>query len=149
MEVSMIYHFKTVAIKKKETLEKGMYLTADNEKAFYRRARDQYGLTPGEITIVEEIEDETINIDTDIFKKPSKSLEVDENLVKAKEMLSGEIRGINDKKLHERIISGWKYHDILDAEELASKLKEYGTVKLYYLKTGAKKNKKYIVLCKK
>ena len=145
----MIYHFKTTAVKKKDILEKYMYLTAENDKAFYRRVRDQYGLIPDEITILEEIEDEKINIDTDMFKKPRKVKEVDENLVKAEEMLSSDVRGINDKKLQERIQSGWKYHDILDAEELASKLKEYSTVKLYYLKTGAKKNKKYIVLCKK
>lgn len=146
----MIYHFKTSSVKKKDIIEKDMYLTADNERSFYRRVREQYALTPDEVTILEEIEDETIDISTDRFKKPKNKIveEPDVNLIKAKEMLDGDIRGLNDKKLHERILSGWKYHDILDEYELADRLKEYKTVKLYYLKTGAKKNKKYIVLCK-
>lgn len=150
----MIYHFKTKSIKKKETLEKDMYLSADNEKAFYRRARDQYALTPDEITILEEIEDETINIDTDIFKKPKNNITKivdtpDEQVLLAKEMLSGDIRGLNESKIQDRINKGYIRYNLIDPEnEIKTALNKYKTVKLYYLKDGSKKNKKYLILCK-
>ena len=148
----MIYHFKTKAIKKKEILEKDFYLTADNLKAFYRRASDQYRLSSDDIEILEEIPDENIDISTDRFKRKDIEPEVkveNEYLIKAKELLDGDISGINEKKAIERTKNGWIYHDLIyPEEELTEYLSKYKTVKLYYLKTGAKKNKKYIVLCK-
>ena len=148
----MIYHFKTKSVKKKETLEKDLYLSAENLKTFFKRANDQYRLSSDEIIIIEEIPDENIDISTDRFKRKIPNEGQNENIeIKnlAAEMLSSEIKGINEAKALERTKNGWTYHDLIyPEEELIEYLSKYKTVKLYYLKTGLKKNKKYIVLCK-
>ena len=152
----MIYHFKTTVQDGKNTIEKDLYLTADNEKAFYRRAADQYGVNIRNIEILEEIEDESIDINTDIFKKKDKSESVvvedkepsiDINI--AEEILNGKVNGLTEEQIKDRCEKGWKYKELLDpVNDLAICLKRYKRVKIYYLRTGMKKNKKYIVLYK-
>ena len=151
----MIYHFKTTVVSGKNTMVKDMYLTAENEKAFYRRASEQYGVNIKNIDILEEIEDETINVNTDRFKKksvkelPTETPLVSFNTTLAEEMLKGKINGLTEEQVNERTNSGWKCVELIDnIQDLTTCLDRYKKVKLYYLRTGMKKNKKYIVLYK-
>ena len=152
----MIYHFKTTVKDGKFVVVKDMYLTAENVKAFYKRASDQYGVSIKDIEILEEIEDESINVNTDRFKKKDKPASV---VVKTKEpsidtsvaeeILNGKVNGLTEQQIKDRCDNGWQYKELLDPiNDLAVCLDKYKRVKLYYLRTGMKKNKKYIVLYK-
>ena len=64
-------------------------------------------------------------------------------------MLKGKINGLTEEQVNERTNSGWKCVELIDTiQDLATCLDRYKKVKLYYLRTGMKKNKKYIVLYK-
>lgn len=149
-EVSlMIYDFiATIKNSKGKKIDKQFYLTADNIKQLYRLIWEMYRLKPEEIKIRSEINDENIDINTN--KREIKRAEgVFTRTGELDALLSEKIYGrpldfFEDKKSNKFEIVEIKF----DETSIKELLNKYKKVKIYYLRTGAKKNKQYIAVCK-
>lgn len=145
----MIYDF-TVTIKnsKGKRVEKQFYLTADNKKQLYRLIQEMYRLKPEDIHIRSEIDDENINVN-----KPKKEIKRSDiafnNVEAANNLLAGKIYGRPAEFFKDKEAEGFKVVEIeLKPEDTDKLLATYKRVKIYYLRTGAKKNKQYFAICK-
>ena len=156
----MIYNFTiNISDKKSQPILKQFYLTADNDTAFYRRCLEQYRTQKDQITIVDRIPDAEI----DPNMKPEKRIgykppkvgieptvpEVSDELAASIGDMVAKARGYGEKDIEAKKAGGWLIVETQTPEnDLKVAFGTYKKVKLYYKRTGVKKNKVYIILCK-
>lgn len=165
----MIYNFTVnIAEQGRKPILKQFYLTADNDSAFYRRCLEQYRVQRLNIEILERISDK--EIDPNVLpekrigkksesksespqmaassSKPKAAAEGSQQILQIQEMLA-KVRGVSGEDLKKKEEEGWLLKETSDpVSELKVALSIYKKVKFYYKRTGAKKNKVYVILCK-
>lgn len=145
----MIYDFiVTIKNSRGRKIDKQFYLTADGTKQLYRLVWEMYRLKPEEIKIRGEIEDENININN-----PKKEIKRVENVfIQSSELdalLNERIYGRPPEFFEDKKRRGFETVEIkFNEDSIKELLNKYKKVKVYYLRTGAKKNKQYIAVCK-
>ena len=163
----MIYNFTiNVAEQGTKPILKQFYLTADNDSAFYRRCLEQYRIQKPNIEILERILDKEIDPNVLPEKRIGKKADSRQSTTPSKpsvkreatvatqqvsqiqEMLA-KVRGLGEEDLKRKKDEGWLLKETADPiSELKATLTAYKKVKLYYKRTGAKKNKVYVIICK-
>lgn len=166
----MIYSFFVNSRDRKGRIkQKQFYLTADSKAQFFTRVREQYSLTQDQVEIQDIIDEDTIDINGGGLKnskaaasvtveKPKKKKTKKEALKKpivkkenpeVAKLLNGNIYGISEQDIKDKRLKGW---NILKPKKLKEELtkicNQYDKIKLYYLRTGAKKNKVYVIIYK-
>lgn len=146
----MIYDFiVTMKNNKGKKVKKQFYLTADNKKHLYRLIQEMYRLKPEDIYIQNEIEDENIDIN-----KPKREIKYNSE---ATPNIIEELNNLLDNKIYGRPAEFFKNKEDegfkvvvveLNETDIIKLLSAYKKVKIYYLRTGAKKNKQYLAVCK-
>lgn len=155
----MIYNFTINIADKRNPVCKQFYLTADNDTAFYRRCLEQYRAQKDMIEILERIPDENIEVNMTPekrigYKPPKVGIEpeipeVSDELAQTIDQMIEKARGYGEKDLEAKKADGWLVVETQTPEtDLKVAFNTYKKVKLYYKRTGAKKNKVYIILCK-
>lgn len=130
----MIYEFKVVNDKGKPI---DMFLTADNEKAFYRRAIEMYSICRDEIILVAEY-DEAPNFGYKLKKSYVKTEKKKDKKVLDKALTLFKQADDRSKRMVEPRKSDYiKRHNfkscpISTAEDVAELLSKYKTVKVYW-----------------
>jgi hypothetical protein len=158
----MIYNFTVnISEKKSKPIFKQFYITADSDSAFYKRCLEQYRVQRHQIDIIEIIPDAEIdpNLSTEkhIGYKPSKEVEdkidilknLSEDYTTQIDEMMKKPRGLGESDIQSKAEEGWVVVETTTpVTDLKVALELYKKVKLYYKRTGAKKNKLYIILCK-
>lgn len=147
----MIYEFSVIQCKNRKKIEKRFYLTADNDNQFYRNIRDMYRLLPTDVTIVNKIVDDTININNKkVAIEKENTTQPDNEITEAVGvLLNSKIYGRDEQFFRDKEKEGYVIVDInLDRNTLTNLLNEYKRVKIHYLRTGKKKDKIYKACCK-
>ena len=156
----MIYNF-TINIadrnRNAKPIYKQFYLTADNDAAFYRRCLEQYRAQRDVIEILERIPDSSIDPNMKPEKRigyqpPKAPVEIvpaveDPRKDQIKQMVE-KARGLGASELEAKKTEWLVVESQTPESDLAVALSAYKNVKLYYKRTGAKKNKVYVILCK-
>lgn len=131
--------------------KKQMYLSANSKTALYKRCWDMYLVPKTDIIIQNEIDETELDISMKADTKVSSTIKRRENNYseKALELFNSTPRGLTEEEIAARLLKGFEVKDIkfniTDIDELCN---QYDKVKVYYRRTGAKKNKEYIALVK-
>lgn len=143
----MIYDF-TVDIRnsKGKRVTKQFYLSADSKSQFYKLIKDMYRLDPKEVIIQREIADE--GIDVGVHKEVPKKIVDNELRIKFQSIVNDKIYGRTQDFFDEKAKNCYVAPIKLTEDSLCPIISKYDKVKIYYLKTGAKKDKKYFAICK-
>lgn len=155
----MIYSFTiNIADRHSKPICKQFYLTAENDNAFYRRCLEQYRAQRDVIEILDRIPEK--HIDPNIkpekrigYKPPKVGIEP-EPVTSTKEYetqiaaLLSKVRGLGADEIEQKKSEWLVVETQTPQADLFQALTLYKKVKLYYKRTGAKKNKVYIILCK-
>lgn len=147
----MIYEFSVTQCKNRKRVEKRFYLSADNDNQFYRNIRDMYRLVPTDITIVNKIADDAIDINNKktVSKKENNAQSNVKINADVTTILTAKIYGRDEQFFKDKEKEGCVVVDVnLDRNALTNLLNEYKKVKIYYLRTGKKKDKIYKACCK-
>lgn len=128
--------------------KKQMYLSAVSVTALYKRCWDMYLVPKSDIFIQREIDESELDIN--IISKPAVTQPVEEQpSEKAVELFNNVIRGLSEAEIQDRCNKGFELKNIeFNIDTINTLCKHYKKVKLYYRRTGAKKNKEYIALVK-
>lgn len=143
----MIYDFIVdVRNNKGKKVTKQFYLSADSKSQFYKLIKDMYRLDPKEVTIQREIVDDAMDIN--VHKEVPKKTVDNELHTKIQSIITDKIYGRTQDFFDEKAKTCYITPVKLTEDSLCPIISKYDKVKIYYLKTGAKKDKKYFAICK-